>query len=272
MKPIVISIIILYMATGASAQHRVIGFNKGDELKRRIFTASNCILQRGDQVLNITSRSDIQKTYSITGIDSGGFSVNVNVDRIIDTLNTMNGEIAYDTDIPADTSSSIQQSLKYITGKEASVNLSINQNGYISSVARALPGDGNYVVLAFTGVQPEEYIKGADWGITADIPYSAAYQQGLTWTDSVKSNGFKRVSTFKIDAFSASYLTISFTTIINETNFNSTINGVLVMDVNTGLVLNRQMQCISIGYEVVGGTVYSATRRSAVSESCYRNK
>lgn len=273
MKIVLMSLVaLLGITAAANAQHRFLGLRTGDEFKRRIFSSSTCVLQRGDQVLNFTSHADIQKTYIVTGTDSTGFSVNVNTDRIIDTLNAMGGQIVYNTDMPADTTSSIEQSLKYITGKEASVNVSINHNGYITAASRTLPAYGNNTTLAFTGLQPEEYVKGADWGLTADIPYSAAYKQGLTWADSVKSNNFKRVSTFKIDNAGGNTLTISFSTTINETNFNSSINGVLVMDINSGLVLNRQMQAVSIGYEVVNGTVYSATRRSAVAESCYQSK
>jgi hypothetical protein len=44
----------------------------------------------------------------------------------------------------------------------------------------------------------------------------------------------------------------------------------MIIDNNTGLVLKRYSQAVSTGYEVVNGVVYTATRRTAITETCIK--
>jgi hypothetical protein len=49
-------------------------------------------------------------------------------------------------------------------------------------------------------------------------------------------------------------------------NLNSRINGSILIDNLTGIILKRYSQSVSTGYEMVNGVVYTATRRTAITE------
>jgi hypothetical protein len=152
--------------------------------------------------------------------------------------------------------------LLQMIGKTAMV--SVDEKGKILTIAKQLPMDDT--LLSFTGIQNEPLATGHMLEFTTDFPANPFMRKGYAWTDSTSS----AVSRFTIYAVNNRTTTITYSTTSLAGNLNSRINGVMLVDNGTGLILKRSTQSVTTGYELVKGVIYTATRRTATSEVCYK--
>ena len=251
-----ILIILLSLVSGmVCAQVR---FKKGDEFQRQVLTKSNCVLQRGSQTLHVSSFSIVYKTYKVTDVTEKGVSLTITTDKIIDTINAMDQNMVYNSDKPADPNSAIQAGLQKMLNARSTVV--VNNKGEILSVRNS--ASANDTLLSFTGIQPEYLSPGATLQFMADFPLNATFKKGDTWKDATPS----KETDYTIYAVSPRATTITHKTSILGGNINSRINGSLLIDNFTGVILKRYAQSVSTGYEMINGIVYTATRRTATTE------
>lgn len=243
----------------ACAQAR---FKKGDEFQRQVFTKSSCVLQRGGQSLHVSSFSIMVKTYKATDASEKGASFTVSTEKLIDTINAMDQNLVYNSSKPADPNSAIQTGLQRMVNIQSAV--SVNNKGEILSLKR--PVAANDTLLSFAGIQPESLLPGTSLQFMVDFPVNPGLKKGYTWTDTRTSSE----TVYTIYAVNGRTTTITYKTTIFGGNLNSRVNGSLLIDNNSGLILKRASQSVSTGYEMVNGVVYTATRRTAITEMSTR--
>jgi hypothetical protein len=95
-----------------------------------------------------------------------------------------------------------------------------------------------------------------------DFQLNPNLKKGYSWV----VNAASAETSYTIYAVSGRTTTITYKTSILGGNLNSRINGSILIDNNTGVVLKRYSQGVSTGYEMVNGIVYTATRRTAITE------
>ena len=269
MKPILIALFMLAACkTVAQTNNRALSFAKGDKFKKQVFVKSICVLQQGTQTVNIQTFSAVTKLYSVNNVSDNAFSFKITTQKIVDTINALGKQMAYDSEKPGDPNSIIERELNGTVGKPASVD--IDKTGIISAVDNASAPYANDTVLAFSGIQPEKYNIGGELGLTARFAVNPSFVTGYKWTDSSVNNNIKKVTNYRIELISDTTTTVSFTSSIFENYFNTNINGVLVIDNNSGIVLQRITQSSTTGFEVLNGLIYTETRRNAISEVCYK--
>ena len=152
--------------------------------------------------------------------------------------------------------------LLQLIGKPAII--SVDEKGKILTVQKQLPMDDT--LLSFTGIQNEDLAAGHLLEFTTDFPANPFLKKGYTWTDSTAST----VSRFTVYAVNSRTTTITYSTTNLAGNLNSRINGVMLVDNESGIILKRSTQSVTTGYELVKGVIYTATRRTATSEICYK--
>jgi len=246
----------------AQTAHRDLGLKKGDEFQRQIVIKSNCLLQRGSQKLNLSTYSSVIKTYKINNVSGNQASVIITVNKIIDSLNALGQKVVFNSDKRPDPDSYIQMALLNMIGKPAVA--SVNEKGKILAIEKQLPMDDT--LLSFTGIQNEALATGHLLEFTTDFPANPFIKKGYSWTDSTAS----AVSRFTIYAVNNRTTTITYSTTNLAGNLNSRINGVMLVDNGSGIILKRSTQSVTTGYELVKGVIYTATRRTATSEVCYK--
>jgi hypothetical protein len=138
--------------------------------------------------------------------------------------------------------------------------VSVNNKGEILSLRR--PVAVNDTLLSFTGIQPEYLSPGSTLQFMADFPVNPALKKGYSWTVSTSL----RETNYIIYAINGRTTTITYKTSILGGNLNSRINGSILVDNDTGVILKQYSQSVSTGYEMVNGIVYTATRRTATTE------
>lgn len=255
-----ILVLILAFATGVSSAQ--VKFKQGDEFQRQVVTKSNCVLQRGSQTLHVGSVSTLVKTYKVTDASEKGASFIITTDKLIDTINAMNQNMVYHSGKPADPNSVIQVGLQKLVNNQSIV--SINSKGEVLSLKR--PVVVNDTLLSFAGIQPERLSPGTTLQFMVDFPVSVTLKKGYTWkiaTSSAETN-------YTVYAINGPTSVITYKTSVLGSSLNSRINGSILIDNNSGLILKRYSQSVSTGYEMVNGIVYTATRRTAVTETCNR--
>jgi hypothetical protein len=248
---------LLLICVGGVACAQV-AFKKGDEFQRQVLTKSNCVLQRGSQTLHVSSFSTMVKTYKVTDVSDKGASFVITTDKLTDTVNAMDQNLVYNSGKPADPNSFIQVGLQKIVNAQAAVT--VNKKGEIVNVRH--PATVNDTLLSFTGIQPENLLPGSTLQFMVNFSLSQSLKKGYTWTNA--ANGAETVYT--IYAINALTTTITYKTSVLGDNLNSRVNGSILINNNTGVVLKRSSQSVSTGYEMVNGIVYTATRRTATTE------
>jgi hypothetical protein len=252
----------------AADEHRSLSFKKGDEFQKTTLVNSTTVLQRGNQKFDIKSNSSVTKNYNVTGESNIGFAVAVVTKRITDTLFAMGKSMQYNSDNPTDTSSFIQKRLTAMVGQ--TTNITLTKHDTITQIS----GQGNQVVndtlFAFTGLQPEQLVKGSSLGLTVNFMAMVAMKKNYTWADDLTDGSTNIKSTFWIQAKEDKTTTVAFESTQRQPYTNSNTNGVYVIDNATGVILTRQMQSITTGYQVLNNVVYSASRRTAFTESCFK--
>jgi len=244
------------------AQDRVFKLKKGDEFERKVTVNSICVLQRGEQKLTLNTNSDVTRSYKVNDVSSKGADIIITVNKIIDSINTLDQKVVFNSDSHTDSKLSIQNGLQKMIGKPASVTIS--ENGKILAVNKQLPVSDT--LLSFTGIPNERLQIGDILSIILRFPLNPGLKKDYSWTDSVAST----VSKFTISAINGRVTTISYKTTDLGKYLNSNTNGVMMVDNETGLIIKRAVQSVTVGYERVRGVVYTATRRTATTEECYK--
>jgi len=255
LKYTLIVILLIVMSGVACAQ---VGFTKGVEFQRQVLTKSNCVLQRGGQTLHVSSFSILVKTYKATDVSEKGASFIITTDKLIDTINAMDEALVYNSGKPADPNSTIQLGLQKMANTQSTV--SVNNKGEILSLSH--PVAVNDTLLSFAGIQPESLLPGATLQFMVAFKINPTIKKGYSWADATPS----AETDYTIYAINGRNTTITYKTSILGGNLNSRINGSILIDNYTGLILKRYSQSISTGYEMVNGIVYTATRRTAITE------
>ena len=220
---------------------------------------SNSVLQRGAQTLHVSSASTMVRSYKVIDENAQGAVLGVSTIKLVDTINAMDQSFIYSSARPADPNSMIQTGLQNLA--RATVQLSVNNEGEIK-VTRP-PVKLNDTLVSFSGIQPEYFKAGTTVPFLVDFPANSSLRKGYTWQDKTP----KVQTTYTIYAITPRTTTITYKSSKLGESLNSRENGTIVIDNNTGLVLKRYSQSVSTGYEMVNGVVYTATRRTAVTES-----
>ena len=252
------SLAVLFIATSiaTSAQNK---FKKGEEFQREVLVRSNCVLQRGAQTLHVSSASTLIRSYKVTDANTAGAVLAVSTTKLIDTISAMDQSFIYSSAKAADPNSMIQVGLQNLSNAKLQVN--INNKGEI--LVTRPPVKLNDTLLSFSGIQPEYFQAGSTVPFMADFPPTSSLKKGYSWSD----NTSKTQTTYTIYAATPRTTTITYKSSKLGGNLNSRINGTILIDNNTGLVLKQYSQSVSTGYEMVNGVVYTATRRTAITES-----
>ncbi|HEY6975024.1 MAG TPA: DUF6263 family protein [Chitinophagaceae bacterium] len=271
---VVLFIAVNYISPAQSnsqSNYSVTTFKKGDQFLKQIFTNSNYFLQLGDDSLDIKTRSLVIKSYTVDDISDEGYSFTVTTEKIADTVNSMGKEISYNSEMLADSNSLIEKAIKNMIGTPVKIQVDIN--GVIISVtdddSTSYSTDS---LISLAGLEPERFTKGSRIALIAGFPTDMQYKNGHSWTDSALINDQKTVTTYGIDSNgnAKTTTTILFTSKVSEKYVNTNINGKLLIDNETGLVLEKLTQSATLGYQFLNGLVYLLDKRTAVSESCYK--
>lgn len=249
-------LLVLSVISGAAcAQTR---FKKGDEFQRQVSTKSNCVLQRGSQTLHVSSSSVLVKAYKVTDVTGTEATFTITIDKLADTIKAMNQDLVYTSAKAADPNSPIQTGLQKMVGAVSTV--SVNNEAEIVAVKRRAPV--NDTLLSFAGIQPERLVKGNTLQFMVDFPVNPAFKKGYTWKETTPT----AETVYTIYAINGRTTTITYKTSILGGNLNSRVNGSMLISNDTGIILKRYSQSVSTGYEMVNGIVYTATRRTAITE------
>ncbi len=241
-----------------SAQNK---FKKGEDYQREVLVRSNCVLQRGAQTLHVSSASTMVRSYKVTNVSPQGAVLAVSTIRLIDTINAMDQSFIYSSAKPADPNSMIQLGLQSLA--KATLQLNVDNKGEIK-VTRP-PVKLNDTLVSFSGIQAEYFKAGSVVPfLTNFTPFNL--KKGYTWQDKTA----KSQTTYVIYALTPRTTTITYKASKLGETLNTRENGTIVIDNNTGLILKRYAQTVSTGYEMVNGVVYTATRRTAITETCVK--
>ncbi len=239
----------------------------GNEFLKISSVNSASTLQRGDVAFSINSASSIQKTYKINEVNDNGFSVTMVTDKITDTISSDDSKFYFDSEKPLNSNDKLAAALHFRIGKPTLFN--VFNDGVIAAVDENAPILASDTLFSFTGIEEDGLAVGERFTLIADISSYNKLKSGDSWADSSSNGVDKTVNKFWVIATTPTATTLGYSGTIRGGSLNSNITGTYVIDTSTGIVAHRIVQSVSVGYQRYNQTVYSATRRTNITESCY---
>lgn len=257
---------LFHFASFAQDGHRVFNFANNAEYQTNILVNSKSIIQRGKQILKVNSTSDVSKISKVTAVGDKDYTFNIRIKNIDNLIDAMGKKLHYNSSTGLN-GSTIKNALDYMINKP--VDLKVNKYGIIESFTADQVELATDTLIAFAGIQAEIFQKGTLFGLVADITYTKNLQKGHTWTDVLTTDKEKITTKFWIENINEANTVLKFTSssIGKLINSNSNSNGTYLVDNKTGIILEKLVYVISVGYQVsAGGIVYGVSRSTNIFE------
>jgi|GEM_PF-729514 hypothetical protein len=268
LKNIAPALFILASYVAAAQQHRVFTFQQGDEFEKQIHMNSTCSIQRGKQVLNISSSSVISRSYQVTAVSDSAYQFSITIKKMDDLINFQGKRLHFNSDNAIDTSSQIHKVLKYMMVKPSYV--SVNKRGIILSAIDANTDMSTDTLVAFAGLPEQNLTKGGRFDLIADLSSSKVLKKGYSWTVSSSVKDQKMTTDFVIDNITDAITIVKFKNSIKGQYLNSNSNGTYVLDNKSGIVIQRLVESVSTGYQLKNHVLYATTRKISLAEDCVK--
>lgn len=244
--------------------HRVFRFENNVEYQTDIEVNSKSIIQRGKQTLHINSASNVSKSSKVIEVGDKGFTFSIKIKNISDRIDAMGKKLNYSSSTGTE-GSTIEGALDYMVNKP--VELKTNKYGIIESFTENKVELATDTLIAFAGIQPEVFQKGVLFGLVADITYTKNLLKGHNWTEVSTTDTEKITTKFWIENVNETNTILKFTSSSIGKLINSNSNGTYLVDNKSGLILEKLVYVVSVGYQVsAGGIVYGVSRSSSISE------
>jgi hypothetical protein len=263
----ILSIGLLFICASLQAQegHRIFRFKTGDEYETVMLTNSNAVLKRGKQTLNINSVTTATKAYKVKSSNESGANLTVEIKNMDNIIEAMGQKLHYNSTAKIDSSSTILRALDFMVKKP--VNVSLDKYAVIKSSTDYRAELATDTLVSFAGIKPEFFEKGTLFSLLADITYNKNLLKGYTWGDTVVMDKQKLVSKFTIESINEENTVVKFNSIITGKLVNSNTNGTYVIENGTGLVVEKLVYSVSVGYQIsAGNTVYAVSRSTSIAE------
>jgi hypothetical protein len=263
----------LFIVTSLQAQvgHRTFRFNVGDEYETDMLTNSNAVLKRGNQILNINSATTATKSYKVTSATDNETNLVVEIKYMDNMIEALGEKLHYNSASKLDSTSTILRALDFMVKKP--IKVALDKYAVIKSSTDYRAELATDTLISFAGLKPEFFEKGTLFSLLADITYNKNLLKGYAWGDTVVMDNQKLISKFAIDEVNEKNTFVSFSTSITGKLVNSNTNGKYVIENATGLVLEKLIYIVSVGYQIsAGNTVYAVSRSTSVTEKTRKVK
>lgn len=261
----------LFLTTIASQAQRVFEFKAGQEYEMETSTISNATLRRGKQTLGIKSVTSATKNYKVTSAGARFYDFDVEIKKMDIDLDALGKKMQYKSGTRFDSTSTILKALDFMVKKP--IHFVIDKNGIIQSSTNYKAEMATDTLVSFAGIQPEVFTKQTLLSMLADITYNRSLTKGFTWTDSVEVNKQKSTTKFTIEEVNETFTIVKFTNSTTSKMLNTNTNGSYVIENSTGLITEKVLYSISVGYMIsAGNTLYAVSRSSNVTEKLKRIK
>lgn len=249
----------------AQSYNRVFEYKKGDVFLSESITTSNAMIKRGKEVLNISSTNNLTKSYTITNADDQGYKLAVKINKMNASIDANKVRTTFNSEKITDTSSSILKGLYFTINKP--IEVVMNKNGAIQDFQEYKLEMASDTLISFAGVQPEVFKKSLLINFLADFTYNKNLRKGYTWSDSTSIGDEKTKTRFLIDYVDEKVTILNFFKTATSTMLNTNSNGKYVIDNKTGIIAEKYIYVISIGFQVSAGkTMYAVSRTTSIVE------
>ena len=265
-KALALTMLIVFGGYICNAQSvkRVFDFTTGDEFEKQSVLKSTTNIQRGTQKLLVSSSSTITKLYKVTETIDTTAKLDITIKKMDNVISALGQLLHYDSEKGADTTSKIQKSLNSMLNTPVTVQ--INKTGKILSSDESALKIINDSLLVFAGIQSETFTKGSQFTLTPKFNMSDRVKPGYVWMDTVTLDQQKMITRFWIDDISDGHTIVKFQSKLTSSYLNSNTTGTYVLDNRSGMIIQRLVQSISNGYQVMNSLVYITNRSISLSE------
>jgi len=253
-----------------NAQGKSTALKTGDAFLKISTINSASTLKRGDVAINISSKSSVSKTYNIDAVNANGFAVTMNTKKITDSVSSGNDHFYYDSDQPANNTDNLANALQFTVNQPSTFN--VYNGGTIGTVDDNVAKLQNDSLFNFTGIEQENLAAGERFSLIADITSYDKLKTGDNWADTTSAEGDKTITKFWVITRTPLSTTLGYSSESRGKQLNSNASGTYVINNSNGVVTRRIIQSVTVGYQIYKRAVYSSTRRTNITESCYAMK
>ena len=244
----------------AQGYNKVFVFAQGDTYETEVTTNSDAIVKRGNQQFKIKSKTVLTKKYLVQSVNGEKVDVQVNIDKLLCNLDVNGKKVNYDSSQKAENTSSIVNGIAYIVHKP--IVVSLNKYGAIQAAEEYKAEMATDTLLAFAGIQSEVFTQSRIMSFLADFSYRQGLRAGHAWTDNGSQDGESSTVRFVVDDVNEQSTILRFTSKVTTPLVNTNSTGTYVLDNATGMIKEKYIYTISIGYQFSAGNITYAVSRA----------
>jgi hypothetical protein len=261
----ILQLLALPTIVTAQTYNRVFEYKKGDVFQSEVITTSNSMIKRGKQILNVSSTNNIVKSHTIKEADNQGYKLAVKIDKMNASIDANKVRTSFNSEKTNDTTSNILKGLYFVVNKP--IEITINKNGVIQNFEEYKLEMASDTLVSFAGIQPEIFKKSSLINFFADFTYYKNLKKGYSWSDSLTVGDEKTNTRFLIDYVDEKVTILNFFKTSTTSMLNTNSNGTYVIDNTTGLILEKYVYVIAVGFQLSAGkTMYAVSRTTSIVE------
>ena len=250
------------ISTVVNAQN--LNLSKGDEYKITTVLSSSTSMKRGDKTLDTKSMSVLTKAYKVTEADGNGYNLSMSITNIADTIDSSNQKFAYNTNRAADPASTTETALRQMVGTIHTLNL--DKSGKVTQVGNMAKVTSDANVASQAGVYFDNFEVGKTLKLGANFALPAGFAKGTTWKENTKFGDGTANTTYKVEETSANQTKVSFVTLAKQTGVNTNLSGAVILDNNSGVVVQRIIKTDSKANSSLEGKTFIVSEKKTLSE------
>ncbi|QEC76685.1 hypothetical protein [Mucilaginibacter ginsenosidivorax] len=238
----------------------------GKTYLKQTIVKSESTLQNGTASVNISSSSAVTKTYNFEASYGNSLKAKVVTTQITDTINSGKDHFYFSSNKPADTSGQLSAALRAVVGAEDIYIL--DGQGNVAGIQKSAPVSVVDSIMSFAGLEREELTVGKKFPLIVDIAKLKDLEPSKRWGDTVSDIRGKTVGEYWLQSNNKAVTVLAFIKTTNDDKLNTHSTGTYTIDNASGIVLKREIQHFTTGYQMFQGKPFISTRRSTVTEIC----
>ena len=236
---------------------------KGDQFQKETIVNSNILIRYRNNNLLAGTKGVITELYSVVDTANAGFSFKITTTQVLDTVNSNGEEVYYNSASFTDNNSAIQHFIQDVIKRTLLVK--VDSKGVVTEVEDNLTGRQDPFVKML-GLFPTYLHKEEHSNFVTGYHFSSLQGNGFSIADSSMVNNRKTLTNYTISAQNDSTTSIHFSQKITDSLVNINTNGLLTINNQSGLIIERVTKSVSSEEQVFNDLTYSIIRKTAKTE------
>jgi hypothetical protein len=268
-KNLILFLFSIFLYIDCYAQQ--LNLKEGDKYIVVSVMSSTMGMKRGDKQIDAKSISSVTKSYHITAANDDGYKLTITTKQIVDTVDAFDQKELFNSTDKVVPNSRFASVLNKMIGQTQT--LTLDKQGKIIKVDNETLALTNAALASAVGLYDNLLVKGNSINFSVNYKLPTGAKVGTEWAESIKQADVTGNTKYTVEQITETFTKVKFKSEQTEPGINVNMNGTMVIDNATGVVLQRIIKSHSVSNERNSDNKsFIASRKSVISEICVKEK